>query len=401
MSDFIDFFPVSGGSGVGSGIPINGYFPFIVSSTGDPTGYDSTTGLYTHPDGTFWLKSGFQIADSTNAYPSSATTGTTYRTALYTGAYGRGASGGSVWAYSRYFYNSTAGKYYSLSSTNGNAQRNASPGSSYNSAITGNEDNYEISTTGVSTSISVTNNNISIGVGNSQIYGLSWDDLNNRFVAVLRTGNPSTVGAQTITSYLATCSTEADLNSTSNWTRLGDWQATVVTDGNTGLAVVDINPANGLINVWLNRTPTSGGYIQYSLDAAATLTSEVQTIRSTYGNSASDAFRIASVSATDIRRYESAVLTSYPTYNDAIDRTNGTVLTDAGFNIAPTVSVSSINNPVIGPNPSTNFIISGLSNGQGQSQWGVYTLGTGISLVGDSTARTDTDSAQPLFVRIG
>ena len=34
MSDFTDFFPVSGGSGVGSGIPINGYFPFIVSSTG-------------------------------------------------------------------------------------------------------------------------------------------------------------------------------------------------------------------------------------------------------------------------------------------------------------------------------------------------------------------------------
>jgi hypothetical protein len=58
MSDFTDFFPVSGGSGVGSGIPINGYFPFIVSATGNPTGYDSTTGLYTHPDGTFWIKSG-------------------------------------------------------------------------------------------------------------------------------------------------------------------------------------------------------------------------------------------------------------------------------------------------------------------------------------------------------
>ena len=70
MSDFTDFFPVSGGSGVGSGIPINGYFPFIVSSTGDTTGYDSTTGLYTHPDGTFWLKSGFQISNSTSVYPN-------------------------------------------------------------------------------------------------------------------------------------------------------------------------------------------------------------------------------------------------------------------------------------------------------------------------------------------
>ena len=33
MSDFTDFFPVSGGSGVGSGIPINGYFPIFDYST--------------------------------------------------------------------------------------------------------------------------------------------------------------------------------------------------------------------------------------------------------------------------------------------------------------------------------------------------------------------------------
>ena len=64
MSDFTDFFPVSGGSGVGSGIPINGYFPFIVLSTDIPTGYDSTTGLYTHPDGTFWLRTGNTIISS-------------------------------------------------------------------------------------------------------------------------------------------------------------------------------------------------------------------------------------------------------------------------------------------------------------------------------------------------
>ena len=69
MSNFSQYFPI-GSSGGGGGIPINGYFPFTVSSTGDPTGYDSTTGLYTHPDGTFWLKSGFRINSLSTLYPS-------------------------------------------------------------------------------------------------------------------------------------------------------------------------------------------------------------------------------------------------------------------------------------------------------------------------------------------
>ena len=73
MSDFTDFFPVSGGSGVGSGIPINGYFPFLTTVPNNltgPPGYNSTTGLYTHPDGTYWIKSGNTINSPDGTYPS-------------------------------------------------------------------------------------------------------------------------------------------------------------------------------------------------------------------------------------------------------------------------------------------------------------------------------------------
>ena len=71
MSNYSDFFGV-GSSGGGGGIPINSYTPFYTISTGNPTGYDQVTGLYTHPDGSFWLETGKQIAGATSTYPSAA-----------------------------------------------------------------------------------------------------------------------------------------------------------------------------------------------------------------------------------------------------------------------------------------------------------------------------------------
>jgi hypothetical protein len=68
MSNFSSYFPVP--SSGGGGIPINGYFPFLVNTS--TTGYDNATGLYTHPDGTFWLKTGFQINAAATVYPDAA-----------------------------------------------------------------------------------------------------------------------------------------------------------------------------------------------------------------------------------------------------------------------------------------------------------------------------------------
>ena len=68
MSNFSQYFPSTSGGGSG-GTPLNGYTPFLVTGTGNPSGYDATTGLYTHPDGTFWLRTGFSIDISTFTGP--------------------------------------------------------------------------------------------------------------------------------------------------------------------------------------------------------------------------------------------------------------------------------------------------------------------------------------------
>ena len=59
----------TGGGGGGGGIPINSYAPFLVGSTGNPSGYDATTGLYTHPNGDYWLKTGNTIDIDKTTYP--------------------------------------------------------------------------------------------------------------------------------------------------------------------------------------------------------------------------------------------------------------------------------------------------------------------------------------------
>lgn len=68
----------TGGGATGTGLPVNTYESFNVSTTGNPTGYDATTGLYTHPNGDYWLKTG-KILSGTNAstYPDATLGGTT------------------------------------------------------------------------------------------------------------------------------------------------------------------------------------------------------------------------------------------------------------------------------------------------------------------------------------
>lgn len=68
MSNFTTFFP-SGGGGEGSGI--NSYAPFLVTSSNNPSGYNSTTGLYTNPiDESVWLKTGNTLASTLATYPN-------------------------------------------------------------------------------------------------------------------------------------------------------------------------------------------------------------------------------------------------------------------------------------------------------------------------------------------
>ena len=65
MSNFSQFFPAGGGSG-GEGAGINSYAPYKVSTTtNNPNGYNFATGIYTNPvDESVWIKTGTVAADT-------------------------------------------------------------------------------------------------------------------------------------------------------------------------------------------------------------------------------------------------------------------------------------------------------------------------------------------------
>jgi hypothetical protein len=73
MSDFTDFFPVAGGvggAGDGTGAAINEQIPLVQTSL--TPGFDTTTEIYTHPNGQEYLKSGKTIQLSQATYPSAS-----------------------------------------------------------------------------------------------------------------------------------------------------------------------------------------------------------------------------------------------------------------------------------------------------------------------------------------
>jgi len=74
----------TGGGATGTGLPVNTYESFEVGVTGNPSGYNATTGLYTHPNGDYWLKTGNTI--------TGATVGTTYPDAYQINALPTGAT---------------------------------------------------------------------------------------------------------------------------------------------------------------------------------------------------------------------------------------------------------------------------------------------------------------------
>lgn len=67
MSNFSSFFP-------DNSLPINSYTAFDVSATSNPPGYNASTGIYSNPDGTYWLKTGNIVSGSSMSTYSNATT---------------------------------------------------------------------------------------------------------------------------------------------------------------------------------------------------------------------------------------------------------------------------------------------------------------------------------------
>ena len=72
----------TGGGATGTGLPVNSYDSFLVDSTGNPVGYNTATGLYTHPNGDYWMETGNTISDSGGNYPDAViTAASNYNTA--------------------------------------------------------------------------------------------------------------------------------------------------------------------------------------------------------------------------------------------------------------------------------------------------------------------------------
>jgi hypothetical protein len=63
MSNFSNYF------NSGGGLSVNSYKDYLVAGTGNPPGYDASTGLYNHPDSTVWIETGNQISAPASTYP--------------------------------------------------------------------------------------------------------------------------------------------------------------------------------------------------------------------------------------------------------------------------------------------------------------------------------------------
>jgi hypothetical protein len=63
MSNFSNYF------NSGGGLSVNSYKDYLVAGTGNPVGYDASTGLYTHPDSTVWIETGNQVSAPASTYP--------------------------------------------------------------------------------------------------------------------------------------------------------------------------------------------------------------------------------------------------------------------------------------------------------------------------------------------
>ena len=107
MAIYLGNLELATGGGGGGELPVNSYAPFLVGGGGNPLGYDATTGLYTHPDGTYWLRSGFTISGPTvgATYPDAYQVSTVPTGATYTGfSFATGANPAGIVGFGGKFY---------------------------------------------------------------------------------------------------------------------------------------------------------------------------------------------------------------------------------------------------------------------------------------------------------
>ena len=354
MSNYSDFFGVGSSGGGGGSVPINSYLPFYVSGTSNPTGYDAATGLYTHPDGNFYLQTGFTLG--ADGYPN-ATSGGIDRTGLNVQSVDANFPG-----FPANFANS---RTTTKNSTRFFSFQNLGGGSFMR------EYDFVSGNTGFTI-----NTNAEITRGQSATYDIAYDTSND---VILASGRDNPGGYLNVAAYNA--STGALLNE-----YRFDFGVFSTTQQISGLVYTDYTtPTATLIYVdrssvyHLNVLDYSAGY-----GTDPTVSLNVNVNATAPFNSGQ---RLSSGKATGaIGFYDSTtgIITDYTVNNQTAD--------GATTDFSSVTSWSS-SDSIVGINHN-------LSRGIQITPYPSPYYQLGLGDVGDAVARTDTDSAQPLFIRI-
>ena len=336
MPNLSDFFPAQ--AATGTGLPVNTHESFYAIGAGNPSGYDATTGLYTHPNGDVWLKTGNTFDDAAGNYPDAATAaGINYNTAE--GTTGTFTKPSGV-ANESYFITQSDLYWYIVAPGNGGAS-------------------YGI-TSVAKTGFAQVQQNWRMGSANKPAIAVNADDT---LTATVDADNSTKIFIRDFTTY----------SGSSFGTTL--YTVTIPANGNnkaivfgSGTTVWYGNEGNGTIYQYdyttntLLQTLSMGISVPGSGSAWSYLGGTYSYFTSNYGN----------------------------IYK--INMTTGATTVFATFNAVATSQRNAITPDL---NNFTNALWATTST---SNNWAIYNK-TG-PFVGDSTARTDTDSGQPLFVKI-
>lgn len=330
----------------GGGLPVNTYESFNVNTTGNPSGYNAATGLYTHPNGDSWLKTGLILpASLATTYPDAT---------LVTAPTSTGRSVAPTYDNtSKACYIDGANGVYALQHYNPSSTRIAE---------------YSFAT-GAATG-KVINTNIQFPNGNGLVGGISYDSSADVIWSFYRYNVVSNATELRLASYDYT--TGANLT---NQTIYRDNQISTSQNIPYGIAKINNTPEYVLYSKQNNIEVSQ---VWNMSTGSAVLVSTVNT--SLYASTYYYLTESANTDKIMLWQYDAGKFVEFETTN----------FTATGVETA--VASSFINS--YGAYALYNNLYSVTDNTTYMSEW---LLG---SFLGDATARTDADSGQPLFIKL-
>jgi hypothetical protein len=336
----------TGGGATGTGIPVNSYAPFMVDSSNNPSGYDATTGLYTHPNGDYWLKTGNTLAGVNSTYPDATLGG---GTPAATGRVAAVTYDTSPWA----CYIDGSNGVYVVQHYNPSSTRIAE---------------YSFATGGATGKVIDTNTQFPNGVGAPG--GISYDSSANVIWICYRYNVVSNATELKLASYNYTTG--------ANLTNQTIYRApNISTSNNIPFGIAKINNTPEYV-IYSRQNGTEVMQVWNMSTGSAVLVSTVNT--SLYASTYYYLTESANADKIMLWKYDAGKFVEFETTN----------FTATGVETTP---VSSFINSY-GSYAFYDNLNAVTNNTSYMAEW---IMG---SYIGDLTARTDTDSGEPLFVKI-